>query len=219
MAAETLTATSYISHHLTNWAICADSSKDAAGHCHGFWTLHFDSWLIAGGLGMLVFFGLAKIASRATSGVPTGWQNFFEMVFSFVDQQVRDALSDDRLAEEAFRQSYSPYLRQSGNLHYQAYLATYLGNVLLKQERFVEAEAYMRQGVTLWRQMNDDLSLANAVGSLGEVLVAQGDAAAAIPLFDEALVLLKRFQEHSRAKGLQELFEDERKKAKEGLNE
>lgn len=123
------------------------------------------------------------------------------------------------LAEEAFRQSYSPYLRQSGNLHYQAYLATYLGNVLLKQERFVEAEAYMRQGVTLWRQMNDDLSLANAVGSLGEVLVAQGDAAAAIPLFDEALVLLKRFQEHSRAKGLQELFEDERKKAKEGLNE
>jgi F-type H+-transporting ATPase subunit a len=90
MAAETLTATSYISHHLTNMAVCADSAKDAMGHCQGFWTVHLDSWLIAGGLGMLVFFGLVKIANRASSGVPSGWQNFFELVFSFVDQQVRD---------------------------------------------------------------------------------------------------------------------------------
>jgi hypothetical protein len=60
--------------------------------------------------------------------------------------------------------------------------------------------------------------LANAVGSLGEVLAAQGDAAAAIPLFDEALGLLEQYSEHSRAKGLRELFEGERKKAEEGLN-
>jgi hypothetical protein len=65
--------------------------------------------------------------------------------------------------------------------------------------------------------MNDDLSLANGVGSLGEILAAQGSAAAAIPLFDEALVLLKRFPEHSRANRLQQLFEGERKKAKERL--
>lgn len=123
------------------------------------------------------------------------------------------------LAEEVFRQAYSPYLRRSGNLYYQAHLATNLGNVLFKQERFVEAEAYMRQGVTLWRQMNDDISLANAIGSLGEVLAAQGDAEAALPLFNEALVLLERFPEHSRAKGLQELFRAEKKKAEERLNE
>jgi tetratricopeptide (TPR) repeat protein len=122
------------------------------------------------------------------------------------------------LAEEAFRQAYSPYLRRSGNLHYQAHLATNLGNALFKQERFVEAEAYMRQGVALWRKMNDDISLANAIGSLGEILAAQGDSEAALPLFDEALGLLEQFSEHSRAKGLRELFEGERKKAEEGLN-
>lgn len=123
------------------------------------------------------------------------------------------------LAEETFRQAYSPYLRQSGNMHYQAYLTTSLGNVLLKQERLVEAEAFMRQGVTLWRQMNDDLNLANAVGSLGEILAAQGDAAAAIPLFDEALIILEKYPNHPNAKGLPELFQSERKKAQEHLNE
>jgi F-type H+-transporting ATPase subunit a len=89
MAAGTLTATSYITHHLTNLAVCADSAK-VEGHCTGFWTVHLDTLLVSGGLGLLVFFGLARLAARASSGVPAGWQNFFELVFSFVDQQVRD---------------------------------------------------------------------------------------------------------------------------------
>jgi tetratricopeptide (TPR) repeat protein len=124
-----------------------------------------------------------------------------------------------RQAEETFRQAYSIYLRQSGNLHYQAFLTSNLGNVLLKLERLSEAEAYMRQSVNLWRQMDDDLNLANAVGSLGEILVGQGKMAAAIPLFDEGLILLKKYPNHPIAKGLPELFERERKKAVEHLHE
>jgi F-type H+-transporting ATPase subunit a len=76
---EPLTATAYISHHLTNLQVGS-----------GFWTFNIDPLLVSGVIGLVVFGSLAMIASKATSGVPTGWQNFFEMVLSFVNQQVKD---------------------------------------------------------------------------------------------------------------------------------
>jgi F-type H+-transporting ATPase subunit a len=85
-----LTTTAYIQHHLTNLAVCSDAAKDAAGHCHGFWTFHLDTLLVSGLLGLLVFGLMAKVASRASTGVPGGLQNFVEMVVGLVDQQVKD---------------------------------------------------------------------------------------------------------------------------------
>jgi len=76
---ETLTTSGYISHHLTNLKVGS-----------GFWTFHLDTLIVSGLLGLVVFGSLAIIASRATSGVPKGWQNFFEMVLGFVNQQVKD---------------------------------------------------------------------------------------------------------------------------------
>ncbi|HEX5802766.1 MAG TPA: F0F1 ATP synthase subunit A [Azospira sp.] len=85
-----LTTTGYIQHHLTNLAVCSDAARDAAGHCHGFWTFHLDTLLISGLLGLLVFGLMAKTASKASAGIPGGVQNFVEMVVNLVDQQVRD---------------------------------------------------------------------------------------------------------------------------------
>ncbi|NJD26189.1 MAG: F0F1 ATP synthase subunit A [Betaproteobacteria bacterium] len=85
-----LTTTGYIQHHLTNLAVCSDAAKDAAGHCHGFWTFHLDTLLISGILGLVVFGLMAKVASKASAGVPSGLQNFVEMVVGLVDQQVKD---------------------------------------------------------------------------------------------------------------------------------
>jgi F-type H+-transporting ATPase subunit a len=85
-----LTTTGYIQHHLTNMQVCGDAARDVAGHCHGFWTFHFDTLLVSGVLGLVVFGLMAKVASRATSGVPGGLQNFIEMVVGMVDQQVKD---------------------------------------------------------------------------------------------------------------------------------
>lgn len=88
MSAEGGTA-GYIQHHLTNLAVCADSSK-VDGVCQGFWTFHFDTLLVSGVLGLVVFGFMAILASRATAGIPSGAQNFVEMVVGLVDQQVRD---------------------------------------------------------------------------------------------------------------------------------
>jgi F-type H+-transporting ATPase subunit a len=76
---ESMTASQYIVHHLTNLTVG-----------HGFWTVHLDTLIISGLLGLLAFAGMAKLAGRATSGVPGKMQSLVEMVVSFVDQQVKD---------------------------------------------------------------------------------------------------------------------------------
>ena len=85
-----LTTTGYIQHHLTNLVVCSDAAKDVSGHCHGFWSFHLDTLLVSGLLGLIVFGLMAKVASKATTGVPGGLQNFIEMVVGMVDQQVKD---------------------------------------------------------------------------------------------------------------------------------
>lgn len=79
MASGELTTSEYIVHHLTNLHIG-----------HGFWSVHLDTLIVSGLLGIVMFGLMAKAASRATSGVPGGWQNFVEMVVTLVDSQVRD---------------------------------------------------------------------------------------------------------------------------------
>jgi F-type H+-transporting ATPase subunit a len=76
---EALTSSGYIVHHLTNLTVG-----------HGFWTFHLDSLLVSGLLGLFAFVGMAKLAKKATSGVPGGLQTFVEMLVSFIDQQVKD---------------------------------------------------------------------------------------------------------------------------------
>jgi F-type H+-transporting ATPase subunit a len=85
-----LTTTGYIQHHLTNLAVCSDAAKDAAGHCHGFWTFHLDTLVVSGLLGLIVFGLMARVASKASSGVPGSLQTFIELVVGMVDQQVKD---------------------------------------------------------------------------------------------------------------------------------
>ena len=85
-----LTTTGYIQHHLTNLVVCSDAARDAAGHCHGFWSFHLDTLLVSGILGLLVFGLMAKVAGKASAGVPGGLQNFIEMVVGMVNQQVKD---------------------------------------------------------------------------------------------------------------------------------
>jgi F-type H+-transporting ATPase subunit a len=79
MSAEGQTTTEYIQHHLTNLQ---------AGE--GFWTFHLDTLIVSGLLGLIVFGTMWLATRKATAGVPSGMQNFVEMVVTMVDSQVKD---------------------------------------------------------------------------------------------------------------------------------
>lgn len=69
----------YIQHHLTHLTVGS-----------GFWTLNLDTLIISWALGAL-FLGLFYYAAkRASSGVPSGLQNFVEMMVDFVNTQIAD---------------------------------------------------------------------------------------------------------------------------------
>lgn len=117
-------------------------------------------------------------------------------------------------AESFFRKADSSYLRRSPHTYYQALVANNLGNVLLKQERLEAATSYLQNAITLWRQIGDKLELANTLGTLAEAVAAQGRRADAIPLYEEAVVLLSGFPEDAWAGALQEKFVAQQKAMK-----
>src|SRR3954467_13474687 len=89
MAAETeLTPTEYIGHHLTNRTVRLGDSP--------FWTLHVDTWLTAIVLGVIGIGFLWWIVRGATAGVPNRRQAFVEILFDFVDDQVKGIIHGSR---------------------------------------------------------------------------------------------------------------------------
>lgn len=82
MAAEQeLTVTSYIQHHLS---FNAQSVGD-----HSFWTLHVDSLATGLILGIVATALMWWVVRGATAGVPNKRQAFVELLFGFVDDQVK----------------------------------------------------------------------------------------------------------------------------------
>lgn len=97
---ETLTSGEYIKHHLTNltfgqfpdghWGIAhnAEEAKEM-----GFWAIHVDSMFWALALAALFSFFFYKAAQKASAGVPSGLQNFVELLMDFVNDSVRGSFS------------------------------------------------------------------------------------------------------------------------------
>jgi F-type H+-transporting ATPase subunit a len=88
MAANQETPTSYINHHLSNFTKSLGEGP--------FWTLHADTFFVACILGVIGFGFLWWIAKGATSGVPTKRQAFIEILFDFIDDQVKGVFHGDR---------------------------------------------------------------------------------------------------------------------------
>ena len=80
-AAEQLTPTEYIKHHL---AFNAKQFNDG-----GFWTLHVDTFATSLVLGVVAFGFLWWAVRGATSGVPGKRQAFIELAIEFIDDQVK----------------------------------------------------------------------------------------------------------------------------------
>jgi F-type H+-transporting ATPase subunit a len=85
MAAAELTATEYISHHLT-----FDAKHVADG---SFWVLHLDTVLMSLVLGFVSLVFIWWVVRGATSGVPNRRQAFVELLIDFVDSEVKSTFT------------------------------------------------------------------------------------------------------------------------------
>ncbi len=88
-AEHALTPSGYIEHHLS---FNAHPVNEAAG----FWTLHVDTFVMSVVLGLIVMGLIWLVARKATAGVPSKGQAFVELVFSFVDDQVKNIFHGNR---------------------------------------------------------------------------------------------------------------------------
>ena len=106
-------------------------------------------------------------------------------------------------AEAAFRQAERMLKRQKGLASLKALVANNLGCVLRDSRTGAAAEYYYRQSAALYRQIGDDLMLANAVGNLAKLYRQQAQFVDAQRCFDEALALVARFPDNAWARTLQ----------------
>jgi len=90
---EMTTASDYINHHLSfNVQTVGDGN-------HSFWNvIHFDMFIISLVLGLIVAGTIWLVARKATSGVPSKTQAFVELIFDFVDGQVKGMFHGNRHA-------------------------------------------------------------------------------------------------------------------------
>ncbi len=103
MASGTVTSTEYIQHHLTNltfgrhpetgWGLAHNAAEAKA---MGFWAIHVDTMLFAIVLGALFLWLFHRVARSASADVPTGFQNFVEMMVEFIDGSVKGSFSGGR---------------------------------------------------------------------------------------------------------------------------
>jgi len=91
-----MTSSEYIAHHLTNltygkhpvngWSF-AESGQQVAEM--GFMSINVDSMVWSVGLGAFFIWLFSRVGRTATTGVPSGVQNFIEMIIEFVDENVK----------------------------------------------------------------------------------------------------------------------------------
>jgi F-type H+-transporting ATPase subunit a len=74
-----LDATSYIQHHLQHWELKTQ-----------FGTYHLDTLLVSWVTGVIFLFLFWRVAKRATINAPGFLQNFVELLYEFVQKQVKE---------------------------------------------------------------------------------------------------------------------------------
>lgn len=82
-----ITPAQYVQHHLEHLTL--NLKTFSIGEGGGFWTLNLDTMIVSIILGILIMGGLRFVAVRMTE-IPTGLQNFSEIVLEFVGNSVRE---------------------------------------------------------------------------------------------------------------------------------
>ncbi|MGB5060903.1 MAG: tetratricopeptide repeat protein [Candidatus Promineifilaceae bacterium] len=119
-------------------------------------------------------------------------------------------------AKAAFQRANSPYLQQSSYFYHRATVAQCLGNTFLAQNRLADAAPHLEESARLWRQFDDELMLANTLGTIAELYAQQGKADDAIAQFEQALALLAKYPDDAWAKKLTADFTRQLQEQKNG---
>ena len=100
MSSEALTSGEYIKHHLQNltfgklpegvWGV---AHTPAEAKAMGFWAINLDTFFVSLILGLLFIVIFRSVAKKATTGVPSGIQNFVEWIVEFIDSSVRGSFT------------------------------------------------------------------------------------------------------------------------------
>lgn len=85
---------SYVLHHLSNLNLDLQTMTINPA-AQGFWVVHLDSMFFSITLALVFLLTFGSVARRATSGVPSGLQNFVEMIVDFVNGQVKEVFHGD----------------------------------------------------------------------------------------------------------------------------
>lgn len=86
--------TAYIHHHLTSLKFDLSTFSFNA-EASGFWVINVDTVVVSLLLGGLFLWLFRMVAVKATSETPDALQNFVEVMYEFVDTQVRDLFHGD----------------------------------------------------------------------------------------------------------------------------
>ncbi len=99
-AAETMTSSEYIRHHLTfltygqqsdgGWGLAHNAAEAKA---MGFWAVHVDTLFWTLMLAFLCYWMLRSVAKKMSSGTPGKLQNFVEWNVDFINENVRSSFS------------------------------------------------------------------------------------------------------------------------------
>ncbi|MCI0728547.1 MAG: tetratricopeptide repeat protein [Chloroflexi bacterium] len=121
--------------------------------------------------------------------------------------------NQDRLeeAEEVFRQIDLEYLMRAGHRPHLARALNNLGSVALRRDAYEEAESRFQESVALWRQLAEEIELANSLYGLGQTWRAKGRLAVAEATYYEALALLAHHPADGKAKRLRQKILEELK--------
>jgi len=104
------------------------------------------------------------------------------------------------LAEAAFRQAYTPALKQTGDLFHYLLVTLNLGVVLTRLNRLEEAMLYLQEALLVGERYGDEVLLGNVLSSTADVWVARQNYKAAQPYLERAVALLSKYPDDEQAK-------------------
>ncbi len=120
-------------------------------------------------------------------------------------------------AETAFLEIDPVALREQNELDLLATVYNNLGNVYLEMKRWDSAADHLNLAIALFRERENALELGNSLGTLASVYAQDGKQEGALPLYEEAIQLLRQFPQSQWAQKLLREFGAGYEKLREAL--